>query len=202
MPFGLCNAPATFQRCMTAIFHELIEASMEVFMDDFSVFDSSFDHCLKNLEKMLKRAVLRQRIDKHFKPIYYASKTMNEAQENYMTTEKELLAVVFAFDKFRQYLVLSKTVVFTDHSALRYLFTKQDTKAHLIRWILLLQELDIKIRDKKGAWNGYLRKRRKTKPKRQNRTQNGKEWKRQSQDQDQVSKSQPKSTPTNPEVNK
>ncbi|GJX31416.1 reverse transcriptase domain-containing protein [Tanacetum coccineum] len=54
MPFGLCNASATFQRCMTAIFHELIEDSMEVFMDDFSVFGSSFNHCLKNLEKMLK----------------------------------------------------------------------------------------------------------------------------------------------------
>ncbi|GKD88730.1 DNA-directed DNA polymerase, partial [Tanacetum coccineum] len=55
IPFGLCNAPATFQRCMTAIFHELIEDSMKVFMDNFSVFGSSFDHCLKNLEKMLKR---------------------------------------------------------------------------------------------------------------------------------------------------
>ncbi|GJR29525.1 reverse transcriptase domain-containing protein [Tanacetum coccineum] len=55
MPFGLCNAPTTFQRCMTTIFHELIEDSMEVFMDDFSIFGSSFDHCLKNLEKMLKR---------------------------------------------------------------------------------------------------------------------------------------------------
>ncbi|GJS51946.1 reverse transcriptase domain-containing protein [Tanacetum coccineum] len=65
------------------------------------------------------RVVLRQRINKHFQPIHYASKTMNEAQENYTTTEKELLAVVFAFDKFRQYLVLSKTIVFTDHSALR-----------------------------------------------------------------------------------
>ncbi|GJX14978.1 reverse transcriptase domain-containing protein [Tanacetum coccineum] len=54
MPFGLCNAPGTFQRCMTAIFHELIEDSMEVFMDDFSVFSNSFDHCLKNLEKMMK----------------------------------------------------------------------------------------------------------------------------------------------------
>ncbi|GJS45010.1 putative nucleotidyltransferase, ribonuclease H [Tanacetum coccineum] len=260
MPFGLCNTPTTFQRCMTAIFHELIEDNMEVFMDDFYVFGSSFDHCLKNLEKMLKRceetnlvlnwekchfmvkegivlghkvscsgievdkakieaiyklpyptnvkdirsflghvgfyrrfikdfsqiarpmtqllvkyapfnffeeciqafdtlkreltrapimikpdwslpfeimcdasdyavgAVLGQRIDKHFKPIHYASKTMNEAQENYTTTEKELFAVVFAFDKFRQYLVLSKTIVFIDHSALRYLFTKQDAK--------------------------------------------------------------------------
>ncbi|GJT74434.1 reverse transcriptase domain-containing protein [Tanacetum coccineum] len=56
MPFGLCNAPTTFQRCMTAIFHELIKDSMEVFMDDFSVFGSSFNHCLKNLEKMLKRS--------------------------------------------------------------------------------------------------------------------------------------------------
>ncbi|GJR64658.1 DNA-directed DNA polymerase [Tanacetum coccineum] len=55
MPFGLCNTPTTFQRCMTAIFHELIEDSMEVFMEDFSVFGSSFDHYLKNLEKMLKR---------------------------------------------------------------------------------------------------------------------------------------------------
>ncbi|GKA76246.1 RNA-directed DNA polymerase [Tanacetum coccineum] len=55
MPFGLCNALATFQRCMTTIFHELIEDSTEVFMDDFSVFGNSFDHCLKNLEKMLKR---------------------------------------------------------------------------------------------------------------------------------------------------
>ena len=54
MPFGLCNAPATFQRCMTAIFHELMEDSMEVFMDDFSVFGNSFDRCLANLEKMLK----------------------------------------------------------------------------------------------------------------------------------------------------
>ncbi|GJX38555.1 reverse transcriptase domain-containing protein [Tanacetum coccineum] len=98
-------------------------------------------------------AVLGQSVDKHFKPIHYASKTMNEAQENYTTTEKELLAVVFAFDKFCQYLVLSKTIVFTDHSALWYLFTKQDAKLRLIRWILLLQEFDIEIRDKKGAKN-------------------------------------------------
>jgi hypothetical protein len=95
-------------------------------------------------------AVLGQRHDKLFQPIYYASKTMNPAQENYSTTEKELLAVVFAFDKFRQYLVLSKTVVFTDHSALRYLFAKQDAKPRLIRWILLLQEFDVEIRDKRG----------------------------------------------------
>ncbi|GJU91642.1 reverse transcriptase domain-containing protein [Tanacetum coccineum] len=66
-------------------------------------------------------AVLGQRIDGKFKPIYYASKTLNNAQEKYTTTQKELLAVVFSFDKFRRYLVLSKTVVYTDHSALKYL---------------------------------------------------------------------------------
>ncbi|XP_076951360.1 uncharacterized protein LOC143624677 [Bidens hawaiensis] len=98
-------------------------------------------------------AVLGQRKDKHFHPIYYASTTLNDAQENYTTTEKELLSVVFAFDKVRSYLVLSKTIVYTDHAALRYLFAKKDAKPRLIRWILLLSEFDIKIRDKKGAEN-------------------------------------------------
>ncbi|GJZ54087.1 putative nucleotidyltransferase, ribonuclease H [Tanacetum coccineum] len=260
MPFGLCNAPATFQRCMTAIFHDMVEDFMEVFMDDFSVFGNSFDCCLANLDRMLARsakidviaklpyptnvkgvrsflghagfyrrfikdfsmiskpmtqllmkdakfdfsddckkafnilkeklttapiiispdwnepfelmcdasdfavgAVLGQRIDIKFKPIYYASKTLNNAQEHYTTTKKELLAVVFSFDKFRQYLVLSKTMVYTDHSALKYLFSKEDAKPRLIskedakprliRWVLLLQGFDIEIKDKKGAEN-------------------------------------------------
>ncbi|GJW38531.1 reverse transcriptase domain-containing protein [Tanacetum coccineum] len=98
-------------------------------------------------------AVLGQRIDGKFKPIYYASKTLNNAQEHYTTTEKELLAVVFSFDKFRPYLVLSKTIVYTDHSALKYLFNKQDAKPRLIRWVLLLQGFDIEIKDKRGAEN-------------------------------------------------
>ncbi|GJU87208.1 putative nucleotidyltransferase, ribonuclease H [Tanacetum coccineum] len=285
MPFGLCNAPATFQRCMTAIFHDMVEDFMEVFMDDFSVFGNSFDCCLANLDRMLSRceetnlvlnwekchfmvkegivlghkifgagievdrakidviaklpyptnvkgvrsflghagfyrrfikdfsmiskpmtqllmkdakfdfsddckkafnilkeklttapiiispdwnvpfklmcdasdfvvgAVLGSRIDGKFKPIYYASKTLNNSQEHYTTTEKELLVVVFSFDKFRQYLVLSKTVVYTDQSALKYLFSKQDAKPRLIRWVLLLQGFDIEIKDKKGAEN-------------------------------------------------
>ncbi|GJV50809.1 reverse transcriptase domain-containing protein [Tanacetum coccineum] len=55
MPFGLCNAPGTFQRCMMAIFHDMIEETMEVFMDDFSVFGDSFSSCLSHLDKMLKR---------------------------------------------------------------------------------------------------------------------------------------------------
>ncbi|GJR43170.1 reverse transcriptase domain-containing protein [Tanacetum coccineum] len=281
MPFGLCNALGTFQQCMMAIFHDMIEKTMEVFMDDFSVFGDSFDSCLSNLEKMLKRcedtnlvlnwekchfmcregivlghkisksgievdrakvdviaklphpttvkgvrsflghagfyrrfiqdfskiarpmthlleketpfvfskdcidafqtlkkklteapilvvpdwnlpfelmcdasdfaigAVLGQRKMKHFQPIHYASKTMTEAQIHYTTTEKEMLAVVYAFEKFRPYLVLSKSIVYTDHSALKYLMNKQDAKPRLLRWVLLLQEFDITIRDKK-----------------------------------------------------
>ncbi|GJV39743.1 reverse transcriptase domain-containing protein [Tanacetum coccineum] len=97
--------------------------------------------------------VLGQRKNKHFQPIHYASKTMTEAQAYYTTTEKELLAVVYAFEKFRSYLVLSKSIVYTDHSAIKYLFAKNDAKARLMRWILLLQEFNVEIRDKKGAEN-------------------------------------------------
>ncbi|GJR12314.1 reverse transcriptase domain-containing protein [Tanacetum coccineum] len=285
MPFGLCNAPDTFQRCMMAIFHDMIEKTMEVFMDDFSVFRDSFDSCLSNLEKMLKRcedtnlvlnwekchfmcregivlghkisksgievdrakvdviaklphpttvkgvrsflghagfyrrfiqdfskiarpmthlleketpfvfskdcidafqtlkkkltkapilvvpdwnlpfelmcdasdfaigAVLGQRKMKHFQPIHYASKTLTEAQIYYTTTENEMLAVVYAFEKFQPYLILSKSIVYTDHSDLKYLMNKQDAKSRLLRWVLLQQEFDITIRDKKGSEN-------------------------------------------------
>ncbi|GKA03652.1 reverse transcriptase domain-containing protein [Tanacetum coccineum] len=176
MSFGLCNAPATFQRCMTEIFHDMVEDFMKVFMDDFFVFSNSFNSCLTNLDKMLARCeetnlvlnwgkchfmvkegivlvhkisglgievdkakidviaklpyptnVKGQRIDGKFKPIYYASKTLNNAQEHYTTTEKELLAV--------------------------YFFSKQDAKPRLIRWVLLLQGFNIEIKDKKGAEN-------------------------------------------------
>ncbi|GKB60488.1 reverse transcriptase domain-containing protein [Tanacetum coccineum] len=240
MPFGLCNAPATFQRCMLAIFHDMIKESVEVFMDDFSVFRNSFDTCLNNLDKMIQRckdahlvlnweniiswskkelcsdtryflkiarpitkllekdtpfefddecqkafeslkekltcapmivspnwnlpfeltydasdlavgAVLGQKDGKSFHPIYFASKTLTSAQQKYTVIEKELMAVVFAFDKFRSYVILSKTIIHTDHSALRHLFRKQDAKPCLIRWILLLQEFDIEIEDRKGT---------------------------------------------------
>ncbi|CAN6586236.1 unnamed protein product [Malus baccata var. baccata] len=265
MPFGLCNAPATFQRCMVSIFSDYVERIIEIFMDDFSVFGSSFDNCLDNLTLILKRcvetnlvlnwekchfmvkqgivlghiisekgievdkskidlvrylpsptsvrevrsflghagfyrrfikdfskiaqplcrllqkevsfefneaceqafnhlkdlltsapiitppywsipfelmcdasdyaigAVLGQRKNKLPHVIYYASHTLNDAQLNYSTTEKEFLAVVFALDKFRSYLIGTKVIVFTDHAALKYLFTKKEAKPRLIR---------------------------------------------------------------------
>nr|GEX15662.1 DNA-directed DNA polymerase [Tanacetum cinerariifolium] len=97
--------------------------------------------------------VSRQRKTKHFQPLHYASKTMTKAQIHYTTTEKEMLDVVYAFEKFRPYLVLSKSIVYTDHSALKYLLSKQDAKSRLLRWVLLLQEFDIIIYDKKGTEN-------------------------------------------------
>nr|GEX21916.1 reverse transcriptase domain-containing protein [Tanacetum cinerariifolium] len=235
MPFGLCNAPRTFQRCMLAIFHEMVKKTMEVFMDDFSIFGNSFITCLSQLDKMLQRcednklclkwekshfivkegivldhkisrngievdkakvdvitklphpttvkaktnessnldcpkldlpfelmcdasdfsigAVLGQRYEKHFRPIHYASKTLTEAESNYTMTEKEMLAVVYAFEKFRSYLIMNKCIVHTHHSALKYLFAKKDAKARLLRWVLLLQEFDFDVLDTKGAKN-------------------------------------------------
>ncbi|CAN6542444.1 unnamed protein product [Malus baccata var. baccata] len=285
MPFGLCNAPATFQRCMVSIFSDYVEKIIEIFMDDFSVFGNSFDHCLNNLTLLLKRcvetnlvlnwekchfmvkqgivlghiisekgievdkskvdlvrhlpsptsvrevrsflghagfyrrfikdfskiaqplcrllqkevvfefddacsttfkhlkealtsapiitppdwslpfelmcdaldyaigAILGQRKNKQPHVIYYASRTLNDAQLNYSTTEKELLDVVFALDKFRSYLLGTKVIIFNDHAALKYLLTKKEAKPRLIRWMLLLQEFDIEIRDKKGVEN-------------------------------------------------
>nr|GEW82828.1 transposon Ty3-I Gag-Pol polyprotein [Tanacetum cinerariifolium] len=185
-----------FSRCMLAIFHDMVEKTMEFFIDDFSVFGNSFKNCLSRLDKMLQRcednfmvkegivlshkiskngievdrakvdviaklphptivkgAVLGQRHEKHFRPIYYASKTMTDAESNYTTIEKEMLAVVYTFEKFRSYLIMNKSIAHTDHSALKYLFAKKDAKARLLRWVLLLQEFDFKVLDTKGAEN-------------------------------------------------
>nr|GEY54353.1 reverse transcriptase domain-containing protein [Tanacetum cinerariifolium] len=240
MPFGLSNAPGTFQRCMLAIFHDMVEKMMEVFMDNFSIsrngievdrakvdviaklphpttvkgvrsflghagfyrrfiqdFSKNFrpmthllekntqfifsEDCIKAFQMLKKklteapilispnwdlpfelmcdasdsaiRAVLGQRHEKHFRPIHYASKMMIDAESNYTMTEKEMLAIVYAFEKFRSYLVMNKSIVHTDHFALKYLFAKKDTKARLLRWVLLLQEFDFKVLDTKGAEN-------------------------------------------------
>nr|GFB87763.1 reverse transcriptase domain-containing protein [Tanacetum cinerariifolium] len=78
---------------------------------------------------------------------------MTQAETNYTTTKKEMLAVVYAFENFYSYLKMYKSIVYTDHSGLKYLFSKKDIKARLLRWILLLQEFDFKVIDTKGAEN-------------------------------------------------
>jgi hypothetical protein len=100
--------------------------------------------------------VLGQTKDKKHHAIAYASKTLIGPQLNYATTEKELLVVVFAIDKFRSYLVGTKMIVYTDHAALKYLLTKKDAKPRLIRWILLLQEFNLEIKDRKGVENSIV----------------------------------------------
>lgn len=87
-------------------------------------------------------AVLGQWKEKVMPVVYYVSRTLNDAQLNYAAMEKELLAVVFTLDKFRPNLIGSKVIVYSNHSALKYLLSKKDTKLRLIRWILLLQEFD------------------------------------------------------------
>nr|GEX02138.1 reverse transcriptase domain-containing protein [Tanacetum cinerariifolium] len=205
MPFGLCNAPGTFQRCMMAIFYDMIEETMEekchfivkegivlghkisksrIEVDKAKVdviaklphptsvkafnilnrkliealilvaldWDLPFE-IMCDASDFVVGAVLGQCKTKHFQPIHYASKSMTDAQAHYTTTEKELLAVVYAFKKFQPYLVLSKNIVYTDHSDFKYLLAKQDAKPRLLRWILLIQEFDVIIRDNKGAQN-------------------------------------------------
>ncbi|XP_073061712.1 uncharacterized protein [Primulina eburnea] len=158
------------QRCMMAIFADMLEDTMEVFMDDFSAFEKNKKalvtapimivldwkepfELMCNASDYAVGVVLGQKRDKFFRSIYYATRTMDTAQQNYKTTEKEMLAVVFAFDKFRPYLVGTTVIVFTDHAAIRYLFAKKDAEPRLIRWILLLQEFDFEVKDRKGCEN-------------------------------------------------
>lgn len=96
-------------------------------------------------------AALGKQKDKKLHIIYYTSRSLDTTQMNYATTEKELLVVVFTINKFRSYIVGAKIVVYTNHVAIRYLLSKKDAKPRLIRWILLLQELEFEIRYKKGT---------------------------------------------------
>ena len=98
-------------------------------------------------------AILGQIVDKKLNIIHYASKTLDSVQRNYATIEKEFLAIVFACDKFRQYIVDSKVTIHIDHAAIKYLMEKKDPKPRLIIWVLLLQEFDLHIVDRKGADN-------------------------------------------------
>nr|GEV90642.1 DNA-directed DNA polymerase [Tanacetum cinerariifolium] len=145
MPFGLCNAPGTFQR--------YTKLALNWEKSHFMVKEGIvLGHKISKKGIEVDKAKI-EKVEKHFRPIHYASKTMNQAETNYTITEKEMLVVVYAFKKFRSYLIMNKSIVYTDHSALKYLFAKKDTKARLLRWILLLQEFDFKFIDTKGAEN-------------------------------------------------
>nr|GEY99573.1 reverse transcriptase domain-containing protein [Tanacetum cinerariifolium] len=164
-------------KCMMAIFHDMIEKTMEVFMDDFSekshfivkegiVLGHKISKNRIKVDKAkvdviaklphpttVKGAVLGQRQEKHFRPIHFANKTMTEVESHYTMTKKEMLAVVYAFEKFRSYLILNKSIVNTNHSTLKHLFAKKDSKARLLWWVLLLQEFKFKVINTKGAKN-------------------------------------------------
>jgi len=98
-------------------------------------------------------AFLGQQRNKVFHVIYYASKVLDDAKLNYATTKKEMFSIVYVLEKFRSYFVGSRVIIFTDHAAIKYLLTKADSKPRLIRWVLLIQEFDIVIKDKKDSEN-------------------------------------------------
>nr|GEX98760.1 hypothetical protein [Tanacetum cinerariifolium] len=145
------NAPFVFSNDCIQAFRTLKEKLTEAPILIASNWDQPFE-LMCDASDFVVEAVLGQIIEKHFRPIHYASKTMTQAESNYTTTEKKMLAVVYTFEKFRSYLIMNKSIVYTDHSALKYLFAKKDSKARLLRWILLLQEFD-KVIDTKGAEN-------------------------------------------------
>ena len=99
-------------------------------------------------------AVLGQRIEKKPTVIWYVSKTLAEAQMNYMTMEKELLVVLYALKKFWPYILGSTIVIYADHAILNYLFSKKQVKPRLIRWVLLLQEFDLEVKRVAKTWWG------------------------------------------------
>ena len=92
-------------------------------------------------------------MDKILHPIYYASKTINEAQNSYTVTKKELFEVVFSFEKFHSYSLSTRVIVRTNYSALRYLMSKKNEKRRGIPWVLLLQEFNFEVKDRKGMEN-------------------------------------------------
>ena len=92
-------------------------------------------------------AILVQRIEKKPTAIWYEIKTLVEAQMNYMTTENELLAVIYALENFWPYILESKIVIYTDHATLKYLFSMKEAKPRLLWWVMLLQEFDLEIKN-------------------------------------------------------
>ncbi|GJT48341.1 reverse transcriptase domain-containing protein, partial [Tanacetum coccineum] len=177
MPFSLCNAPGievdkakidviaklphptSIKGIRSFLGHECIQAfqTLKKKLTEAPIliapdWDQPFE-LMCDVSDYAIGAVLGQRIEKHFRPIHYAIKIMTEAESNYTTTEKEMLAVVYAFEKFWSYLIMSKSIVYTDHSALKYLFNKKYANVRLLQWVLLLQEFDFKVIDTKGVEN-------------------------------------------------
>eukprot|EP00253_Pinus_taeda_P033154 PITA_33154 len=239
LPFGLCNAPATFQRAILSIFADLINEGLEVYMDEFTPYGDDFDLALHTLENVLQHciatrlclshekcymmmteglilghyisaagiqvdpakiqiilliptpttqmedlkklvstapvlqgqnwefpfqissdasdtaigAVLGKEEDKKPYAIYYISKNLFPAELNYTVTEREFLAMIHAINKFRHYITGYPVILFTDHSDLRYLANKPITNGRITRWLILLQEFDITIKDQPGKEN-------------------------------------------------
>ncbi|GJS85985.1 reverse transcriptase domain-containing protein [Tanacetum coccineum] len=144
---------------MMAIFHDMIEETMEVFMDDFSVFGDSFSSCLSHLDKMLKRCEDTNLVLNWEKCHFMVKEGIvlgHKISKSGIEVDKAKVDVIAKLPhptSVKGIQILSKTIVYTDHSALKYLLAKQDAKPRLLRWILLLQEFDVIIRDKKGAEN-------------------------------------------------
>ena len=146
------DAKFNFDESRQSSFEEIISRLVEApimakpdWNNEFEIICDASDYAMGD--------VLGQKIDKMFRVICYASKTFNEAQENYSTTEKEMLAMVFACENFRPYILGSHVIIHTDHAAIKYLMAKKEAKPRLIRWVLLLQEFDLEIKDKKGCDN-------------------------------------------------
>ncbi|CAN6566306.1 unnamed protein product [Malus baccata var. baccata] len=156
MPFGLCNAPATFQRCMMSIFSDYVEKIIEVFMDDFSVFGDSFDGCLHNLSLILKRCVETNLVLNWEKCHFMVKQGIvlgHIVSENGIDVDKSKIDLVRHLASPTSVREVRSFLGHADHTALKYLLTKKEAKPRLIRWMLLLQEFDIEIRDKKGSEN-------------------------------------------------
>ncbi|KAL4281633.1 hypothetical protein GQ457_03G016360 [Hibiscus cannabinus] len=209
MPFGLCNAPTTFQRCMLAICSNMVEDYLEVFMDDFSVSGDNFETCLGNLAKVLNsqgievdkanvevieklpppttvkgirsflgHAGFYRRFIKDFSKISKPLCSLlqqnqpfvfdEDCQSAFKELKKRLISapIVVPPDWTSPFELMcdasdytvgatlgTKVIVHTDHSAIKYLVTKKDAKPRHIRWILLLQEFDQEIRDRKDTEN-------------------------------------------------
>ncbi|GKA19825.1 reverse transcriptase domain-containing protein [Tanacetum coccineum] len=172
MPFGLCNAPATFQRCMLAIFHDMIEESVEekchFMVKEGIVLGHKVSSAGLEVDKAKINVILKLPPPNNIKDTPFEFD--DECQKAFESLKEKLtyapviislnwnfrlnLCVMQVISQLEpSYVILSKTIVHTDHSALKHLFKKQDAKPHLIQWILLLQEFDIEIKDKKGIEN-------------------------------------------------